>query len=225
MCNRMNYRINEKMNRVSVKIYNNSKYLKSIIIPTDYYPTNSNNDFEVFENANTEALTNDALLNIIDDIEYKVGYCYTNTENIIELASKNNINLTPYCGWLFVGDELPVHHCWCMYGNSLIDLADDFNVSKSKEIEKTFLSFNTKEERWNYMADIHIKNMSLKNSERCKPIGKVHPSLLYIGSPCSPSDGRIIYNNLLKRYPNHEAERNTYNGMTDMQRIIYQKMS
>ena len=217
----MNYRINEKMKRVSVKIYDNSKYLKSIVLPTAYYPTNSNNDFEVFGTNNTEVL-----LSIIDEIEYKVGYCYTNTEKVIELALKNGIHLTPYCGWLFIdNNDFPIHHSWCMHGNSLIDLSDDFNISKSDKVVQKFLSLKTKEERWNYIADVHIKSMSLKNTERCKPIGKTHPSLLYIGCPCSPSDGRKIYRNLLKMYPNHEAERNTNkNGMTDMQRIIYNKL-
>ena len=222
----VNYRLNKDKSRVSVKLYEKDvSFKKSIIIPTDYYPTNKYGDFLIFTSQNTKSLHNEGLIKIIDRIKYKMGCCYQNTEKIISLASQYGYNLTSYCGWLFVdNNNLPIHHCWCMYEDSLIDLSDCFGVTCSSEVKNNLKVLDSETSRREYMIDLLAKAAFLKNSERCKPLGLAHESLLYVGFPCSPSDGRKQYNDLIRKYPNHEIHMNVGNdNRTETQRILSER--
>lgn len=59
----VNYRLNKDKSRVSVKLYEkDGSFKKSIIIPTDYYPTNKYGDFLIFTFQNTKSLHNEGLI-------------------------------------------------------------------------------------------------------------------------------------------------------------------
>ena len=207
----MRFRLKE--NQVVVKAYNNDgSYKQSFIIPTEYYPLNAH--YEVFYVDNTIELTeqeHQGILNIFDEVEYKIGFCYTNAEKLTTLLKKAGYNAKIYCGWAFFSDEIPIHHAWTVIetekGKSVLDLSDEwglltYNISK---LEKPITDI--KEQR-KLLVEFHKFVKNLKNSQRCIPIGLLLPDIVYIGCECSAEQGRNIYNQLIDKYPDHECQRN-----------------
>lgn len=209
-----------KEEKVIVKLRdNNDTFLKSIIMPTDYYPLNDK--YQTFTVKNTEEVTDKKLLAIFDEIKYEVGRCYTNSTTLYEKLTQAGYDAKTYCGWLFVGQgETPIHHCWVMVGNSILDLSDDMTVftlnyrpqpNDAKEGREKFMQF-------------HKDFLHSKNSERCFPVGTPTPSYLYVGCECSPSLGRNIYNQMMRKFPNHECEANCNSKGENMTQIALREI-
>ena len=59
-----NVKVIEKENRVVVKMYCRESFVKSVVIPTSYYPLNG--QYEVFTQENTEVLEDEKVLALID---------------------------------------------------------------------------------------------------------------------------------------------------------------
>lgn len=220
----MSIKISCKEEKVIVKRYANEKFEGSVVIPTAYYPLNG--AYRVFTKENSEMIKDEKLLSLINHIPYQIGHCYTNTENLSCLLRQNGYEVETYVGWLFVDDQTPVHHCWAVYQNSVIDLADDFTMMFGGKNAENFTNAKSMEEVTELIASFHryVKEHNIPNSMRCYPIGEPTSFLVYVGARCEPQDGREIYNRLISEYPDHECHGNIdRNGRNRTQRIFSEK--
>lgn len=209
-----------KKDKVVVKLYNGNNFIDSCIIPTVYYPLNGK--MEVFTCDNTEQVKDEGILKIFDSIKYNIGHCYSDTKNLVSELRKNGYNAKEYVGWLFTGEnDYPVHHCWCVLDNSVLDLSDHYSVMLTGSNGEYFKEAKTREEQAYLMADFMKSALNVKNSIRCYPVGTPTPIMFYVGSECDSEEGRLIYQRLMKEFPNHKIERNCDNkGYNPTQRIL-----
>jgi len=210
-----------KENKVIVKLHDEKGgFLKSVIIPTDYYPLNG--EYRAFHYGNTRALKDDEVIKIFDSVKYRVGRCYSNTLALVDALRSGGYNAKPFVGWLFTSNsDFPVHHSWCVLDDDIVlDLSDDFTVMLSGENGENFHQKSIEEAR-EVIASFCEAARKQPNHIRCSPVGTPTPFLLYVGSECEPLDGKIIYNNLIRRYPDHECQRNCDDsGMNATQRKL-----
>lgn len=198
-----------KPEKLIVKIYNDKEFQKSIIVPTDYYPVNAK-DIDVFCDNNTEFVTDERILKAFNDTPYKLGHCYTNSDTLAKNLKKEGFyNFQIYSGWCFVGETLPIHHCWIVANEKqILDLSAD-NI---RFLE--WLSHQPKPEageidalrnrRVEYMA----MQQKMSNIERCGGVGKADWKI-YIGASIESGEAaRCEYNDLLREYPHHEITHN-----------------
>lgn len=212
-----------KENRAVVKLHNesNGEFLKSIIVPTVYYPLNGN--YEVFHYKNTEQVMDEAILKAFDKIKYSIGHCYQNTELLVSELRKQGYDAKSYVGWLFVGlGQIPIHHCWAVLdGKYVLDLSDDYTQMLSGENGKNFKDAKNIEEERYIIASFHESARNVENHIRCYPVGIPTPFLYYVGCECEPEEGRRIYQRLMRTFPDHECQRNCdSSGYNATQRVL-----
>lgn len=216
-----------KENKVVVKLYDENRHFrKSVIMPTVMYPLNDNN-IKVFHCDNTDFVTDKHLLDLIDTVPYKIGFCYENTSHILDVLNSHGYEAKSYVGWLFVDDtQFPIHHCWTVVNdNQIIDLADDLKQMLNEQNAQKFKDVNMDiGESRKLLASFAESSRKYKNSVRCYPIGKASPIYYYVGTECNPDKGRKIYQNLIKAYPHHECQRNVNKqGMNITQILLKEK--
>lgn len=216
-----------KDDRAVVKLYHEDGTFKtSIVVPTEYYPLSSGNvPYEVFHYKNTEPVTDEAVLNIFDDCTYKIGFCYTNTQGLVAKLKAAGYDAKAYCGWLFTSKgEIPVHHCWCVLdGKHVLDLADDYTVMLTGENGERFKKVSSIEEKRELIASFALAARKTKNRVRCQIVGVPTPFLYYVGTECDPEKGRECYNALIRKYPDHECQRNCdQTGLNATQKVMKQ---
>lgn len=216
----MEFRFKEE--KVVAKLYNEDGSFKmSINIPSAYWPLNGNK-YETFSCDKCSVVEDPVVLEAFDATPYKIGRCYTNSKLLAENLRKRGVEATTYVGWMFVEENgTPIHHCWVVVNGSVLDLADDMaltrynadNFPMEEGIEACRVA----------MASFQKWAMQFPNSKRCVPVGKPVQGVLYVGCPCDPDEGRKIYNNLMRKYPGHDCERNCdRNGVNATQRIMMQ---
>ena len=213
-----------KEDKAVVKLTNaDGSFKGSVIVPTLYYPLNG--DYEVFTYKNTEPVTDEAVLEIFDSVEYHIGHCYQNTEKLVTKLRDAGYDAKSYVGWMFIDvTEYPVHHCWCVLNGSVLDLSDDHTLMLSGENGKIINEAKSIQEKRELIASFAAWAKGLRNRDRCTPVGTPTPFMLYIGCECEPEQGRAIYRNLMKDYPDHECERNCdENGWNAMQKLMKEK--
>lgn len=197
---------------------------KSIIIPTVMYPLNGK--YEVFSYLNTSLLPHE-LYPAIDSVKYRIGKCYTNAGAVTEALKKAGAAAVSYAGWLFFGEsEFPIHHEWTVVdGNIVVDIADDNWLLYTNERTRELIDSGVpKEVMREYLAEFHAEVKDLANSVRCAPVGIPTPMMLYVGCPCEPEDARDIYRELIKKFPEHECQRNVdASGMNATQKVFAEK--
>lgn len=217
--------LRNKEDRAVIKLYNDENhFIESVIIPTDYYPLNGKH--EIFTYENTTPMEDEAVLAIFDEVKFEVGRCYTNTANLCHKLREHGYDARPYAGWLFTSNsEFPVHHSWCMLGESLLDLSDGFTAMLSGANAEQFKTAKNLEEAMETMAEYHRAAIKQKNRDRCFIVGQSTPFLLYVGCECEPEQGRTIYRNLLAKYPHHKCEENCdSSGLNNTQKKIKEKL-
>lgn len=205
------------------------------IIPSTQYPITG--QFEIFTMINTSSLqirdgdafmaaTKDAsaILDIVDKQRHDVGKCYFNADRVTSALQRNGYNAQTYVGWFFLADTMPVHHAWTILRLddkvSVIDLAAQF-YHQYANIEK-LVGLSLDEQRMEVVKK--TKEMEkLPNSQRCVPVGVPCPVAYYIGSPQNGEDGLKVFNELMKKYPNHPAHKKLQGGLTKTQAMYYAK--
>lgn len=214
--------VKEKEDRTVIKLRDrNGGFLKSVIVPTIMYPLNSSR-FKVFKYENTEIVSDEKVLELIDTVSYKIGRCYENAENVTKVLCENGYHAESYVGWLFTGEtQFPVHHSWTVInGNEVIDLADDFTVRFSEHNIENWKDKSLSEAR-ELIVSFAMAGRKQKNSVRCQPLGKPFPTFYYIGSVCEPNNGRSLYQELIDEFPEHECQRNVGKaGLNPTQTIL-----
>lgn len=217
----INNQVRERSDRVAVKLREaDGTYIDSVLIPTERYPLNSDK-FEVFPKGNPEAATDERIIEAFNAVKYQMGCCYTNSKNLYEELTKRGVEAKTYVGWLFLsGEDYPTHHCWVVVGDTVLDLSDDFTVMMCGNVE-VWKEVESKEDARKLMAQFAAEAKSVSNAQRCAPLGVPTVGFLYVGSECSPSEGRQIFNRLMAKYPDHECYKKTNEvGMTETQAYI-----
>jgi hypothetical protein len=196
-----------KPDKVVVKLRDNDgRFMQSIIIPTVMYPLNG--PYQVFHAGNTVRTEDPDMLAVIDTVRYQIGHCYTNTKHVVDALRKAGFDAVSYAGWLFVGEQTPIHHCWAVVnGKVIVDLCDDYPMQKvvcpnidqlhGDEVKQAAADFIRGSRHW-------------PNSVRCCPIGQPTPWFYYVGCPCEPNAAAQIWMKLIKDYPNHECRRDQF---------------
>ena len=201
-----------KPEKAVVRLYDDDQFLTSVNIPSVYWPLNG--PYEAFHWENTCYIHGEPKLEaIVNSAEYQVGRCYHNSEALAAvLHGAGYENATVYCGWAFLGETTPIHHCWIVVTDehgqkAILDLSCDFYqmavwLSEQEDAGVTYPSSQEGIIAWSAYS-----RAKLSNVERCYPLGKLPPYHLYIGCPCSPRSGIQLYSNLLRKYPQHLADR------------------
>lgn len=218
-----NYKYTVKANKVVAKLYNdNNAFVKSFIIPTERFPLQSNS-FKVFTYENTKVLEDKDVIDIIDSCKWKVGHCYGCHDELYKRLKEKGIDASYYVGWVFRG-KTPIHHAWVVVNQEyLIDLSDDewlfvtnLNSDESntrkqilEQFKKSDLSELTIDEWREVRLSFVLKTQKMKNSERCMPLGYIcSEQILYVGCESTADLGRLEYNRLMQKFPNHESYTN-----------------
>lgn len=131
-----------------------------------------------------------------------------------------------YVGWLTSGMTAPLHHAWVVIDSKyLVDISDDldcflWNLLQNK-IDTSQLSHEETRELYLSFSETSLQQ---KNSNRCH-LGKVSYRNIYIGSPCSLSEGIAIFNQLIRRFPEHPClvKGTDEFGRTPLQKDILKK--
>jgi len=181
-----------------------------------------NGNYEIFTYENTEQVLDKNVLAVYDKVKYNIGSCYSNTNALASALRMRGIEVKTYVGWIFTNNyQFPVHHCWAVVnGNSVLDLSDDFTVMLSGANGEHFEGKSITETR-ELIADFQLAASRLPNSVRCNPVGTPTPFLLYVGCECEPEQGKVIYRDLIRRFPNHECQRNCdSSGLNATQRVM-----
>lgn len=214
-----------KSDRVIAKLHDDKgNFLKSVIIPTVYYPLKSDK-FNVFSCNNCEVVTDEKILQIFDDVTYQIGRCYSNSEELTAKLNEAGYCAVQYVGWLFVGEQIPVFHSWVVCGNHVLDLSEDFTVLYGSNHE----AWENVKERGEFaelLADFYdyVNNNHVQNTVRCARVGVPTTGLLYVGCECNALDGIALYNTLIELFPNHEACRGKAGSYTPFQQMFVGKM-
>jgi len=146
---------------------------------------------------------------------FQVGECYNN----VDILQKNlNANgwwkTTCFVGWM-LSDFLPknIHHAWLVFnGESVIDLGQ-FRFAREISNKLRPLHAKIKEEftkagKTETAFEIHWREIwcrELFAYEHGDVItnrvwGQVPEGFVYVGCPCTPDQGRLLYNNWFKKY-------------------------
>lgn len=211
-----------KPDKVVIKLYDKPGVFKAAVnIPTVMWPLNG--PYELFHVNNTEFITDKSVLDIIDAQPYRIGYCYSNAGGVTQALVDAGYNAKTYVGWLFCNvNEWPIHHTWTVLdGKHIIDLADEFALASYNRDK--FEAAESEEARRELYVNFHKWASQHPHSQRTAA-GRTSPNLLYVGSECTPEEGRAIYNSLTDQYPNHPCrERVGKDNMTPMQRQLKSK--
>ena len=193
--------IKVRKNEVRFKVDDRTEYE----IPGDLYPLKNAKTAKVFTYVDTEEMkNNEKLEELFNRIEFQTGYCYTNTEKMEEMMKKAGLkDVKTYTGWVFA-HGMPIHHCWMVYkdkhvfdpGITIIETLAQQEIEERKP--------ESADEARAIYKELHEKYMKLPNSE-VRTFGQVVPFAIYVGSETTPNQGRILYTDTIKKYPEHPS--------------------
>lgn len=216
-------RVKIKPDRVVVKLADkDGTYKDSVIIPTVYYPL-CENAFDVFYKDICKEITDDAVLSIIDQVTYKMGHCYQNSEELYTLLTQAGFDAKLYAGWLFLSEyDYPIHHSWVVLDGSIIDLSDDYTLMCIGN--KKWQGTGSKKHWANLIAEFQmkVKKENIPNRIRISTVGIPTDGLLYVGCETTIIKAVFSYRDLMERYPSHTTKRHNGNAGTETQRLVKQ---
>ena len=174
----------------------------SIKIPSPMYPVGE--PLEIFLHENTQQIDNKDILDAIDQVEFKIGQCYTNAENVVDELKKQGLKAEVYVGWMINGYAFPLHHAWVIFRRKyLIDISDHFDCFfwnlKERDVDIKNIS---REDIQDELIDFTKEALQQKTSLRCT-LGKASKRTVYIGTKSSRQKGIDTFNKLMQQYPNH----------------------
>ena len=199
------------------------EFLESILIPSEKYPLNDS-QFSMFHKDNCKEVTDKAILDCFNAISYRSGFCYSMADELSKLLNEHGIKHSMWCGWFFVYAKTPLHHCWITVGDnddSVLDLQDDFSyMFQTTNIKENMAEDDVRQKLSNH----YIRRLKgeVANTTACQTVGVPSPIIWYVGSRISSGEsGKAIYNNLIRKFPEHPCNQRLQNGMTKGQQILY----
>lgn len=208
--------------RICLKIHGeDGRFLSSCVIPTAYYPLSGTP--EVFNYSNTAFVTEE-IGRMMDGVAYRPGRCYDMAGEVTKCLRRRGLDADTYAGWLFPGEQTPIHHCWTVLrtesGVSVIDISDSEKLMMQNREPFDAASGNKEKLREAYLS-FYTWAKTLKNSERCAPVGKPSPLWYYVGSRTAPEAAKNIFRVLAERYPGHDCLNGVgRDGKTETQRMM-----
>ena len=137
----------KKANRVIYKVSG-----ETISIPSRMYPLESDS-FQCFDADNTSEIVDERIIAIFDSINPEVGRCFTNAESLCTALQKEGYPAEQYVGWLFMGDELPVHHSFVVLDGHILDLSISLKSADFEKLDYITANCKTKDEARDRIAD------------------------------------------------------------------------
>ncbi|MBR3792234.1 MAG: hypothetical protein IKK18_05995 [Clostridia bacterium] len=192
---------------------------KPIKIPSQMYPLTGNLNYISHENTEDfpDNPTTEKIKEIYNSITPGVGTCYSNIEKLVDALEKEGIKVQPMVGWVFLGGSLPVHHCFAVIENHILDFNPNFDSLYTEE--NANLGIDVLRDK---LTDAMIELRKKPNSETTA-FGKASKMALYIASPCKPQAGLKVYQKLMKAFPKHPCYRNIFEGTNETQRMFFKK--
>jgi hypothetical protein len=191
---------------------------KSYDMGSKLYPINSKNEIRYFKHDNTFDIVNEGLSRFIDSNTFNPGFCYTNAGILCSAGSAINIKIEFFAGWVFIGENPPVHHSWAVLDGNVID------VGFRKSVAEVLHTVDYCNPQWREGAAMRIKarEKRIPLSKDCI-MGKVFDYLLFVGTKDTPELAKRRYNIMIDRFPNHPSYvgRNDTHSMTALQKELY----
>ena len=206
----------KKANRVIYKVYG-----ETISIPSRMYPLESDS-FKCFDSDNTSEIVDERIIAIFDSINPEVGRCFTNAESLCTALQKEGYPAEQYVGWLFMGDELPVHHSFVVLDGHILDLSISLKSADFEKLDSITAKCKTKDEARERIAEYILQKEQLLNHQRCV-FGVVDEAYHYIGAPGTREAGIRRNQELRQSYPQHPCFQDVKNGITRGQEILLRK--
>lgn len=206
----------KKANRVIYKVSG-----ETISIPSRMYPLESGS-FKCFDAYNTSKIVDERVVTIFDSIKPEVGRCFTNAENICMALNEEGYQTEQYVGWLFMEDELPVHHSFVVLNDHILDLSISLKSEDFAKPDSMTKIYKTKDEAREYLAEYILQKEQLPNHQRCI-FGVVDKMYHYIGAPGTREAGIRRNQELRQSYPQHPCFQDVQNGITRGQEILLRK--
>lgn len=206
----------KKKDRVIYKVQD-----ETISIPSRMYPLESGS-FKCFDTDNTSEIVDERIIAIFDSINPEVGRCFTNAENLCTALQKEGYPAEQYVGWLFMGDELPVHHSFVVLDCHILDLSIALKSEDFEKLDSITAKCKTKDEARERIAEYILQKEQLPNHQRCA-FGVVDEAYHYIGAPGTRETGIRRNQELRQSYPQHPCFQDVKNGITRGQEILLRK--
>lgn len=206
----------KKANRVIYKVSG-----ETISIPSRMYPLESDS-FKCFDADNTSEIVDEKIKDIFDSIKPEVGRCFTNAEKLCAALNKAGYPAEQYVGWLFMGDELPVHHSFVVFDGHILDLSISLKSEDFEKLDSITAKCKTKDEARERIAEYILQKEQLPNHQRCA-FGVVDEAYHYIGAPGTREAGIRRNQELRQSYPQHPCFQDVKNGITRGQEILLRK--
>lgn len=194
---------------------------ETISIPSRMFPLESDS-FQCFDVDNTNEIVDEKIIAIFDSIKPEVGRCFTNAENLCTALQKEGYPAKQYVGWLFMGDELPVHHSFVVLDGHILDLSISLKSADFENLDSITAKCKTKDEAREHIAEYILQKEQLPNHQRCV-FGVVDEAYHYIGAPGTREAGIKRNKELRKIYPQHPCFQDVQNGITRGQEILLRK--
>lgn len=194
---------------------------ETISIPSRMYPLESDS-FKCFDADNTNEIVDERIIAIFDSIKPEVGRCFTNAENLCIALNEEGYQAEQYVGWLFMGDELPVHHSFVVLDGHILDLSISLKSADFTKLDSMTAKCKTKDEARERIAEYILQKEQLLNHQCCI-FGMVDKTYHYIGAPGTREDGIKRNKELRKIYPQHPCFQDVKNGTTKGQEILLRK--
>lgn len=206
----------KRANRVIYKVSG-----ETISIPSRMYPLESDS-FKCFDADNTSEIVDEKIKDIFDSIKPEVGKCFTNAEILCVALNKAGYPAEQYVGWLFMGDELPVHHSVVVLDDHVLDLSISLKSEDFAKLDSVTAKCKTKDDARERIAEYMLQKEQLPNYQRCI-FGVVDKMYHYIGAPGTREAGIRRNKELRQSYPQHPCFQDVKNGTTRGQEILLRK--
>lgn len=185
------------------------------------YPLESNS-FQCFDADNTSEIVDEKVIAVFDSIKPEVGICFTNAENLCVALNEAGYQAEQYVGWLFMEDELPVHHSFVVLDGHVLDLSISLKSDDFAKLDSVTAKCKTKDESRECIAEYIRQKEQSPNHQRCI-FGMVDKAYHYIGAPGTREDGIRRNQELRQSYPQHPCFQDVKNGITRGQEILLRK--
>ena len=211
--------INYNTNEVIFKYLN-----KEYKIPSKEFPLGDNR--RCLYNENTKNLKNKKIEDIYNKQVIGQAQCFDNSNGLFnDLINErvcNKHNLKIMAGWLFVGFNLPVYHCFLLYKDAyVLDLTINTNTKEINDVLNSGISIDDKRRK---VAEIINEMADDKNSDKTT-FGKMTEEKFFIGSEFKTVEDAVeLYKELIDDNPNHITIVETNNrGLSKTQQMIKEK--
>ena len=197
--------------------YNGSKYM----IPSAEFPLASKNksNMETYLIENTSLVTDPKVIEIFNVFKYRVGKCYYNAWDLKLLLESNGINgWDYYSGWLFLPDELPIHHAWLIKDGQMLDYTN--NLYDQEIIDLFTKEAPTTRNEYRRLIAEEIIRRDSEQASKYKVCGKVHEGYFYIGTKDTIENSQRLFYSISKNHVSYQSEGMNQDGFSETQEMI-----